>query len=346
MFHADDANGRWLSIFRSFGVTFREDGRGCECPICGGKDRFRFDDKEGRGTWYCNQCGAGDGYGLLMKAKATASDAVDFKAAVKMVETLFGVSTIKHERPKEYKDDEPITQEELREQFGNGRRITDGPNLSSDYLRSRGITVMPPILDDKFCPLWHNDAMWHHEAKLKFPCLTALFQMPDGKTVMFHKHYIDSKTGGKIIVEIGKDEKGNPIHAKPKLSSRACVKSTMGGAVRLFPADKKEILIGEGIETMLSAAQHPLFRLEDGSHFPAWACLTANRLSGWIPPPGIEFVGIVVDNDKSGTGLHCAAHLSRRLRSEKIETKLYYPTDVGADWNDVLLGKSGYVELI
>jgi hypothetical protein len=44
-------------------------GAGCEghknrhqaCPVCGGSDRFRFDDKEGRGTWFCNQCGAGDG---------------------------------------------------------------------------------------------------------------------------------------------------------------------------------------------------------------------------------------------------------------------------------------------
>ncbi|MFA9256090.1 primase-helicase zinc-binding domain-containing protein, partial [Escherichia coli] len=35
------------------------------CPVCGGSDRFRFDDREGRGTWYCNQCGAGDGLKLV-----------------------------------------------------------------------------------------------------------------------------------------------------------------------------------------------------------------------------------------------------------------------------------------
>ncbi|EGL2228896.1 DNA primase, partial [Salmonella enterica subsp. enterica serovar Senftenberg] len=34
---------------------------------CGGSDRFRFDDKEGRGTWFCNQCGAGDGLKLVEK---------------------------------------------------------------------------------------------------------------------------------------------------------------------------------------------------------------------------------------------------------------------------------------
>ncbi|ECG5710560.1 DNA primase, partial [Salmonella enterica subsp. enterica serovar Java] len=37
------------------------------CPVCGGSDRFRFDDKEGRGTWFCNQCGAGDGLKLVEK---------------------------------------------------------------------------------------------------------------------------------------------------------------------------------------------------------------------------------------------------------------------------------------
>jgi len=37
------------------------------CPACGGKDRFRFDDKEGRGTYICSNCGAGDGVDLLQK---------------------------------------------------------------------------------------------------------------------------------------------------------------------------------------------------------------------------------------------------------------------------------------
>jgi len=35
------------------------------CPKCGGTDRFRLDDKEGRGTWFCNQCGNGDGLDLV-----------------------------------------------------------------------------------------------------------------------------------------------------------------------------------------------------------------------------------------------------------------------------------------
>ncbi len=38
-----------------------------------GKTRFRFDDKEGRGTWICNHCGAGDGADLAMKVTGMSS---------------------------------------------------------------------------------------------------------------------------------------------------------------------------------------------------------------------------------------------------------------------------------
>ena len=33
--------------------------------MCGGKDRFRFDNQNGRGTYICNQCGSGDGLELI-----------------------------------------------------------------------------------------------------------------------------------------------------------------------------------------------------------------------------------------------------------------------------------------
>ncbi|EOD2267112.1 primase-helicase zinc-binding domain-containing protein [Escherichia coli] len=40
--------------------------RHAPCPACGGKDRFRFDDN-GRGSFICNQCGAGDGLDLIKR---------------------------------------------------------------------------------------------------------------------------------------------------------------------------------------------------------------------------------------------------------------------------------------
>ncbi|QGP53365.1 DNA primase TraC [Piscirickettsia salmonis] len=62
------AQGKWRNILPSLGVGQEYlTGRHSPCPCCGGKDRFRFDNKEGRGTYFCNQCGAGNGLDLVMK---------------------------------------------------------------------------------------------------------------------------------------------------------------------------------------------------------------------------------------------------------------------------------------
>ncbi|EME1888634.1 primase-helicase zinc-binding domain-containing protein [Klebsiella pneumoniae] len=69
------ACGHWPRILPALGVKVIKN-RHQACPVCGGSDRFRFDDKEDRGTWFCNQCGAGDGLKLVEKVfGVTASEA-------------------------------------------------------------------------------------------------------------------------------------------------------------------------------------------------------------------------------------------------------------------------------
>src|SRR5258707_14800546 len=76
------ARGRWLEILPRFGIapTYLQNRHG-PCPICGGKDRFRFDDKDGSGSYYCNQCGPGPGIMLVRKLHgwdhATACGEID-----------------------------------------------------------------------------------------------------------------------------------------------------------------------------------------------------------------------------------------------------------------------------
>jgi putative DNA primase/helicase len=54
----DRAKGRWRNILPSLGIPSKAlTNRHGPYPMCGGKDRFRFDDKGGRGTWFCSQCG-------------------------------------------------------------------------------------------------------------------------------------------------------------------------------------------------------------------------------------------------------------------------------------------------
>ncbi|MGA7506877.1 MAG: phage/plasmid primase, P4 family [Erwinia billingiae] len=64
---ATAARGQWPRILPALGLNVVKN-RHMPCPICGGSDRFRFDDQEGRGTWICNQCKGGDGLDLVKKA--------------------------------------------------------------------------------------------------------------------------------------------------------------------------------------------------------------------------------------------------------------------------------------
>lgn len=59
------AHTRWPVVLPLLGIVVPAHGQHGACPRCGGTDRFRFDDRDGRGTWICNQCGAGDGLDLV-----------------------------------------------------------------------------------------------------------------------------------------------------------------------------------------------------------------------------------------------------------------------------------------
>jgi putative DNA primase/helicase len=95
------------------------------CPSCGGTDRFRFDDLDGRGTWFCNQCGgkkgsggAGDGLSLIMRINGWS-----FTQTLNAVgqwlnapETDFGNMPRYKALPKQKKDIETEDWEPLQEQ--------------------------------------------------------------------------------------------------------------------------------------------------------------------------------------------------------------------------------------
>lgn len=78
------AAGFWPQLLPALGINIHASGRHGACPVCGGKDRFRFDNQEGRGTWHCNQCGAGDGLNLVEKALDVSAK----EAAIKIADML------------------------------------------------------------------------------------------------------------------------------------------------------------------------------------------------------------------------------------------------------------------
>ncbi|MBC1189050.1 DNA primase [Kluyvera sp. SCKS090646] len=86
------ACGHWPRILPALGVKVIKN-RHQACPVCGGSDRFRFDDKEGRGTWFCNQCGAGDGLKLVEKVFGVSAS----EAAGKVNAVTGNLSTVSPE---------------------------------------------------------------------------------------------------------------------------------------------------------------------------------------------------------------------------------------------------------
>jgi hypothetical protein len=62
------ARGHWRDILPALGVPAELlTGDRTACPICGGFDRFQYQDKSGDGDFYCRQDGAGNGVVLLRK---------------------------------------------------------------------------------------------------------------------------------------------------------------------------------------------------------------------------------------------------------------------------------------
>ena len=79
------AYGLWrCTIYPALGIAVGH-GKHMACPHCGGRDRFRCDDLAGRGTFFCNQCGAGDGFALVMRVFGC-----DFPEALRRVADTLG----------------------------------------------------------------------------------------------------------------------------------------------------------------------------------------------------------------------------------------------------------------
>ena len=294
------AAGKWPGLLLGFGLTERQlSGKHCPCPICGGSDRFRFDDKDGRGTYFCSHCGAGDGVSLIMAFKGW-----DFKTAAREIEQAAGAIPA-GEVPKQPGEAEKV--EKLRRVWSEGKPLQAGDEAMR-YLAGRGLSVetIPS------CLRLHPALPYFDEGKEvgKFPALLARVVGPDGAGLTLHRTYLQ---GGKKaqVTSPRKLMAGKPIS---------------GGAIKLSPAGEW-LGIAEGIETALAASA--LFRC------PVWSVVSANGIESFEPPVGVKTLTIFADNDSNFTGQAAAYAAARRLSQRGITVEVAIPPLVG-DWLDVL----------
>lgn len=310
--------GRWQSILVQLGVPHSAlSGYDKPCPMCRGKDRFRFDDVDGRGTFYCRHCGgpngsggAGDGFTLAMRFLG-----VNFIEAVKRIEGVVGTSqkagVADREKARDY------AREQQSWLWRNSTALTgnDPPSL---YLAGRCIDILPPLGAVRWGEhLQHKDpdtgviTYWH--------AMICRFIAPDETRAALHYTYLTS-LGDKAAVKQVK------LFAKGSVVPR-------GGAVRLCePAE--EMGIAEGVETALSASI-----MHDG--MPVWAALSAGALLHFVPPPICRKLHIYADVDTSFAGQHTAYSLAYRLGgSTDLKLTVRMPLDPDhRDWNDVLMAR-------
>jgi Toprim domain-containing protein len=102
--------------------------------------------------------------------------------------------------------------------------------------------------------------------------------------------------------------------------------------IKLSPDDDVTggLLIGEGIETVLSASLLLKFK-------PCWSVLSRSGIAKSPILPGVECVTIAVDNDESGDGQRDAAKLVERLVGAGVEA-ITTQTNLAKDFNDMLQG--------
>lgn len=291
----DAARGKWKGILLTLGMDAKHlTGKHGPCPMCGGEDRFRFDNKDGAGTYICNQCGAGTGIDLVKAWKGW-----DFKTAAQAVDEVLG--NVPSDPPGK-----PALSDENRRRLMNALWKASVPvdefNPAGWYLESR-VPGWQPCADLRFAeaaPVPGGGTS---------PALLALVRDAEGNPATIHRTFL-TQDGAKAAMD-------NP---------RALMPGDLPDSISVRLAEAGEVLgIAEGIETALAA--------QAKFGVPCHAALTAGFLAKWQPPEGVRKVIVFGDCDQSYTGQAAAYTLAHRL-SRKLQVEVRIPSQFGTDWAD------------
>jgi putative DNA primase/helicase len=327
---------QWVALLQRYGVSATSlTGKGAPCPICGGNDRFTYDNKRGRGDWVCRKCNngdrmAGDGYQLICR-----SAGISFREL--MVELEGGTLAETRQQATRLpaapspgakrKVDPAWAQKHLDSMWNRAVGIgTDSPGAR--YLGSRvpGLRVSPSSA------LRLGILEYRHEKKVlgQWPGILARFTLPDGRLGTLHRTFLDRTKPAKATIITSDGE------ILPSKLNDVTLHKLNGGAVRLMDPVDGEIGVAEGMETAYAA--HMQFGV------PAWFCLNRSLLADFVVPEGlgIRVVHVFADFDamdprtKKSPGVDAALILAKRLRAEGFTAMVHRPkkreTDFADEW--------------
>jgi putative DNA primase/helicase len=300
---AERCRGRWPGILMALGVLDQKALRHKDvpCPTCGGRDRFRYTDK-GYGRWYCRGCRVGgDGVALVEHVMG-----VDFAEAARLIDSVIGAARYRPEVGGDHRNADPL---KAWREASPSIRSTAG----AAYLTGR--CGLGKLTDAEVASLRFHPALWHWPTQMRWPAIVALVRLHDGAELCAHQTFIKPDGSDKAPVE------------KPRLFPKGG--KTEGAGVWFgTPEEQREFLVGEGIESTLSAIR--IYSAASGS-----AALSADGVSKLILPSEAGWVRIFADHDPDAKGLAAAVEARLRWQAEGRQVTISHAKNVGEDTNDL-----------
>jgi putative DNA primase/helicase len=294
------AKDRWPSLLPLLGVGVKHlTGKHGPCPMCAGKDRFRFDNKEGKGTYFCSGCGAGDGVKLVMLANKW-----DFRTAAKEIRSHLGEA-----KPGANKRElSAETCERMVRKLWEGAMPIAADDEAGAYLASRGF-AWPYSSALRFAA---QAPVSGHPNRFHLPALIARIRDADGKFVSVHRTFLE---GG---------QKARTVEARQLMPGTL----PAGCAIRLARPKDGILGVAEGLETALAVMRDFLI--------PCWSTINSTLLEKFVPPAGLKELHIFADNDLKYGGQKAGYALAHRLatRPEAPFVAVKLPPEAGTDWDD------------
>ena len=331
------ARHQWPGILTRLGIADRHLRRQHgPCPGCGGRDRFRFDDRDGRGTWICSGGGAdplaGDGLALVRHVFGCG-----FAEALGLVAGVLGITGASPCPPPATRPVAPPEPPASRlpsvmRQWSESLPLT-GTCPASRYLAGRGLALENWPADLRChpaLPYW-IEASGKPVVLCRLPALLALVRDKSGEIAGLHRTWLDGSTGPVGKARLVDPATGEYLPAR-KLAS-ITPGATTGAAIRLAAPGNGRLGLAEGIETALAC------HLASG--LPVWSCISAHGLESVRLPGDVPGVWIFGDHDTSGTGQQAAHRLAARLHDEGRQVRVLLPSRPGMDWCDVLNTNEG-----
>lgn len=238
------------------------------CPCCGGTDRFSVHAR--KNTFLCRVCGISGSGSIALVQKV---DGVTFVEACEIITGRRAEQPVDPARAEELRRKAQADAEERDRQAreyrekarGDGYQLWRSRNpdparsIVLEYLRIRGVmtsdllSVWPQIRLGQHDSLTYWLAIQGERRPIELarsPAMLAPIQLADNRFGAVHRTWLDlDQPNGKLVALHPKTNE--PVEVKKSLGIK------QGGAIRLYtPENPRRLIMGEGIETTLTALAH------------------------------------------------------------------------------------------